>query len=109
LAGLILSLAIGLLYFRDLGDVTQMLLKIKRKDVHFFIRNEQRLLATGLGAVVVATIAHFALGGGPFWVWLTALLLCALLYGFRYIWVRFFRARTQADFHDNFKPEPRLG
>ncbi len=31
-SGLILSLGIGLVYFRDLGDVSQMLLKVKRQN-----------------------------------------------------------------------------
>lgn len=85
--GIAIALPIGALYFRDLGDVTQMLLRVKRKDLNFFIRNEGRLLASGLGALAVATIAHLALGGGPDWAWLTAILLCILLYGFPYIWV----------------------
>ena len=29
-SGLIVSLIIGLFYFRDLGDVSQMLIKVKR-------------------------------------------------------------------------------
>jgi hypothetical protein len=51
------ALAIGALYFRDLGDASQMLLKVKRENMLRFIRNEYRLLEIGLGALAVATIA----------------------------------------------------
>jgi hypothetical protein len=84
---LVVSLAIGLVYFRDLGDVSQMLLKVKRKNMIRFIRNEYRLLAIGLAALGLATFAHFYLNAGPRGIWLAAILLCALLYGFPYIWV----------------------
>ncbi len=85
--GLIGSLGIGFVYFRDLGDVSQMLLKVKRENMVRFIRNEYRLIAIGLGAFVVATLAHFALGAGPFWLWLVAAVLVLFLYGFPYVWV----------------------
>ena len=38
--GLTVSLVIGFVYFRDLGDVSQMLIRVKRKDMIRFIRNE---------------------------------------------------------------------
>ena len=86
-SGLAVSFAIGLLYFRDLGDVSQMLIKVKRKNMMRFIRNEYRLLAIGLAALGLATFAHFYLNAGPRGIWVAAILLCALLYGFPYIWV----------------------
>lgn len=86
-AGLIVALGIGFLYFRDLGDVSQMVLKVKRANMVRFIRNERRLVLIGLGGALVMTVAHFALGGGPFWLWLIAILLCAVLFGFPYVWV----------------------
>ena len=42
--GLVVSMGIGLAYFRDLGDVSQMVLKVKRRNMIRFIRNECRLL-----------------------------------------------------------------
>jgi len=86
-AGLAVSLAIGLLYFRDLGDVSQMILKVKRANMVRFIRNEYRLLAVGVAGAGVMTLAHFALGGGPFWLWLLAFLLSVVLFAFPYVWV----------------------
>ncbi|CAJ1369463.1 unnamed protein product [Effrenium voratum] len=85
--GLAVSLVIGLLYFRDLGDVTQMVLKVKRANMVRFIRNENRLLAAGLAGAAIMTLAHFSVGGGPFWLWLAAFLLLVVLYGFPYVWV----------------------
>lgn len=86
-SGLAATLVIGLLYFRDLGDVSQMLIRVKRRNVVRFIRNEYRLLAIGLAALALMTIAHFGLGAGSRVLWWTAILLCAVLYGFPYIWV----------------------
>ena len=86
-SGLIVSFVIGLIYFRDLGDVSQMLIKVKRKNMLRFIRNEYRLLSIGLGALALATAVHFNFDAGPRGIWLAATLLCAVLYGFPYIWV----------------------
>ena len=62
--GLSVSLVIGFLYFRDLGDVSQMLILVKRENMLRFIRNEHRLLAIGLTALALMTIAHFGLSAG---------------------------------------------
>lgn len=86
-AGLVISVGIGALYFRDLGDVSQMLIRVKRDNVLRFIRNERRLIGIGLSAWVVMTVAHFAVDGGPRPIWWVATLLCVFLYGFPYVWV----------------------
>ncbi len=86
-SGGVVSLVIGLLYFRDLGDVSQMLIKVKRKNMLRFIRNEYRLLAIGLAALALMTGAHFGIDAGSRGVWWAAILLGAFLYGFPYIWV----------------------
>ena len=57
-SGLIVSFVIGFFYFRDLGDVSQMLIKVKRKNMIRFIRNEYRLLAIGLGAPLESAVAQ---------------------------------------------------
>ncbi len=85
--GLAVSLVIGLVYFRDLGDVSQMLIRVKRKNMIRFIRNEYRLLATGLGALLLMTVVHFGFDAGSRVVWWAAILLCVFLYGFPYVWV----------------------
>lgn len=85
--GLIVSLGIGFVYFRDLGDISQMLLKVKRQNMVRFIRHEYRLIGVGLGAFAIATLAHFLLGGGQGWLWIVSALLVLFLYGFPYVWV----------------------
>jgi len=42
---LIIALAIGGIYFRDLGDVPQLFMKVKRSSMIRFIRYEYRFLA----------------------------------------------------------------
>lgn len=89
-AGLAISLVIGFLYFRDLGDVSQMILKVKRENTLRFIRNEYRYAAIGLSALVVMLIGH-ALGGGPGWLFFMGLpvitFLVVFLYVFPWVWV----------------------
>ena len=84
---LFLSIGIGLIYFRDLGDVSQMVLKVKRHNMVRFIRNENRLIVTGLVAAVVMTISHLLFGAGPGWLFWIVLLLVMFLYGFTWVWV----------------------
>ncbi|MEH6470353.1 MAG: DUF3179 domain-containing (seleno)protein [Halopseudomonas sp.] len=81
------ALYIGFLYFRDLGDVTQMLLKVKRADTIRFIRNEYKILAVGICALGLMLIAHFGLNAGPAWFLWVSLALMALFYIFPWVWV----------------------
>ncbi|MEH6836798.1 hypothetical protein [Falsihalocynthiibacter arcticus] len=66
-AGLLASLSIGFIYFRDLGDVSQMILKVKRKNMIRFIQHEYKFIAVGLGSAVVMLIG-FIFGGGMGWL-----------------------------------------
>ena len=84
---LLTSLVIGAIYFRDLGDVSQMILKVKRKNMIRFIRHEYRLIGTGLAAALAMAIVHLGFGVGPDWVFWTALVLLVFLYGFPWVWV----------------------
>jgi hypothetical protein len=85
--GLVVSVVIGAAYFRDLGDVSQMVLKVKRKNMIRFIRNEYRVVGTGLGAGAAMAVAHLGFGAGPGWVFWLALAAIAFLYGFTWVWV----------------------
>jgi hypothetical protein len=86
-AALAVSFVIGFFYFRDLGDVSQMLLKVKREDMLRFIRNEYRLITVGLAALAVACVVHLGFDAGSRAILLTAILVSVLLYGFPYVWV----------------------
>ena len=41
------------LYFRDLGDVTQALLSVERKNMLRATRNENKMIAIGLGGTAI--------------------------------------------------------
>jgi hypothetical protein len=60
--GLVVAVGIGFVYFRDLGDISQIVIKVKRENMVRFIRNEYRFLAIGLGATALMIIAHMGLG-----------------------------------------------
>lgn len=64
-AGLMISLVIGFIYFRDLGDVVQMIMKVKREDTARFIRHEYKLLTIGIVAAGVMIFAHLRMDAGP--------------------------------------------
>ena len=88
--GLLVSLVIGFVYFRDLGDVSQMILKVKRDDTLRFIRNEYKYAAIGLAALGIMLIGHL-LGGGPGWLMFMGLpfvtFIVLFLYLFPWVWV----------------------
>ncbi|MEP2530685.1 DUF3179 domain-containing (seleno)protein [Shimia sp.] len=85
-AGMITSFVIGFWYFRDLGDVSQMLLKVKRENTVRFIRHEYKFIAVGALSVLVMIVAY-AFGGGFGWVFWIALPVVAFLYVFPWVWV----------------------
>jgi hypothetical protein len=87
LIGLVIAVGVGFAYFRDLGDVSQMFLRVKRKHMIRFIRNEYRLLAVGLGATALMALAYLAFDGGTAWLFWPALLLVGVLYGFPWVYV----------------------
>jgi hypothetical protein len=85
--GLAVSTAVGFLYFRDLGDVSQMVIKVKRANIIRFIRHEYRFLGVGLTAALVAAIAHIVFGGGPHLLMWLLLAMLGLFYVFPWVYV----------------------
>lgn len=85
--GLIASAGIGFVYFRDLGDITQMVLKVKRANMLRFIRYEYYLLAAAAAGFAVMIIAHLVIGSGPAWVFWPAAIVILVLLGFPWVWV----------------------
>ena len=84
--GGLFSVTIGFIYFRDLGDVIQMFLKVKRENMARFIRHEKKFVAAGLAAAVVMIIGYL-MGGGTAWLFWITLAVVVVFYGFPYVWV----------------------
>ena len=84
--GFFLSLVLGLIYFRDAGDISQFVIRIKRENIIRLIRHEYSVLAVGLGSAFMMTLAHLILGGGPNWLFWTALILYFFFYLYPYTW-----------------------
>jgi hypothetical protein len=102
--GMVVSLLIGATYFRDLGDVSQMILKVKRQNMIRFIRHEYTLIGIGLAAALVMVVAHLGFSVGPPWLFWAALALVAFLYAFPWIWVHL-GLRNQANSASYFSNE----
>jgi len=85
--GLVVSIGIGFVYFRDLGDVSQMVLKVKRENMLRFIRHENTFLGVGLVFASAMAAAHLGFGGGPVWVFWPAVAVVVLFYAFPWIYV----------------------
>lgn len=81
------SLLIAIVYFRDLGDIPQLLMSTKRANVDRFIRNEYRFLVIGLGALFVSAITHFFFDAGSGWIFWIATVLTVGLIAFTWIYV----------------------
>jgi len=84
---LVISIGIGFVYFRDLGDVSQMVLKVKRENMLRFIRHENLFIGVGLAFAAGMAVAHLGFGGGPVWVFWPAMGFVALFYAFPWIYV----------------------
>lgn len=85
--GLLVSFIVGLLYFRDLGDIPQLLIKTKRANVDRFIRHEYKIVTAGLGAWLIATISYLGFGAGAGWVYWIASLSIIFFYAFTWAYV----------------------
>lgn len=86
-AGLAVSLVAGFFYFRELGDISQMFFRIKRKNLVWVIRHEYKIMGLGLLGAVVATLSYWIAGAGLGWIWGLALIVWALFYVFPYVWL----------------------
>lgn len=84
---LLFSLAVGLLYFRDLGDIPQLFIKTKRVNVDRFIRNEYTFISLGLAAWFIAAITYFGFGAGTGWIFWIGTLAVAFFYAFTWVYV----------------------
>lgn len=84
--GLAVSLVIGFLYFRDLGDISQMVIKTKRENTVRFMKHEYRLVGVGLLATLTMIVGH-TMGGGIGWLFWTTLIVTVFFFAFTWVWV----------------------
>ena len=85
------------MYFRELGDASQMLLKVKRDNMLWFIRNEYKVIIPGIAAGLLAAVIHFTTGAGnPVMFWVIAAVI-VILYGFTWVWVHIGMRHQQHD------------
>ncbi|MEM9394133.1 MAG: DUF3179 domain-containing (seleno)protein [Pseudomonadota bacterium] len=82
-----IAVAIAVLYFRDLGDIPQLLIRTKRSNVDRFIRNEYRFLGACLFLWMVSAIVHFRFAGGAGWVFWLGTLVTLGLVAFTWVYV----------------------
>ena len=75
------------IYFRDLGDITQVILDVSRKNMLKAIRNENKLVATGLIGTALAVALHSLYGAGIAWVTVTLCVANLFMVGFPWIWL----------------------
>jgi len=70
-----------------LGDVTQLVMKVKRENMLWIIRNEYKVILPGIAAGVGAAVIHIMTGAGePISFWLITAVL-VIFYGFTWVWV----------------------
>tara|TARA_B100000959_G_C14995267_1_gene629936 strand:+ start:5192 stop:6433 length:1242 start_codon:yes stop_codon:yes gene_type:complete len=74
-------------YFRDLGDVTQAIMSVERKNMLYAIRNENKMIALGLGGTALAAVLHFTVGAGVGWVFNTLAIANVVMIAFVWGWL----------------------
>lgn len=74
-------------YFRDLGDITQALLSVERKNMLYAIRNENRLIAIALAGTAMAGLLHHWQGSGIGWIYYTLASVNVLMVCFVWGWL----------------------
>lgn len=67
-ASLLAATYFSCIYFRDLGDVTQVLLSVERKKMLAAVRNENKMIAMALGGTTIAGMLYFWQGVGIEWI-----------------------------------------
>jgi len=73
--------------FRDMGDITQMFMKVSRESILNTIRWERQLVAGAVISIALAGLLHFFFDAGNGWVLACALLVGAAMLGFPLLWI----------------------
>ena len=80
---------VSFIYFRDLGDVTQMLLTVTRRNMVFAIRHEYAMIAISAVGTTLAALLDYRYGAGLGWSTNAIIALNAFFIGFPYIWLHY--------------------
>jgi hypothetical protein len=93
---LITATFVSYIYFRDLGDITQAFLTVKRKGMIYAIRHEKLMIGVGLVGTIIAVATHMAYGAG--FSFLTYALAIVNIFSvcFPFVWL-YFGLRNQQD------------
>ena len=73
--------------FRDMGDITQMFMKVDRATIFDTIRWEWRLVGAGVGALALASLLHFGTGAGPAVIYWPAFCIFGFMLAFPLLWI----------------------
>jgi hypothetical protein len=88
-AALVVATGVSFLYFRDLGDVTQFVFGVTRKNMVYAIRNEYKMIAVGLIGTAIAVLTHIMYGAGHETVCYVVAATNVVFIGFPYIWLHY--------------------
>ena len=81
------STIVGYFYFRDLGDVTQAMMTVKRKNMIFAIRHENSMIAVALIGTAISVGIHLWLGIGNSTIIKTVASVNVFFVAFPWIWL----------------------
>ncbi|MEH6581056.1 MAG: DUF3179 domain-containing (seleno)protein [Halioglobus sp.] len=84
---LLIATRVSYTYFRDLGDVTQALMTVERSNMLEAIRNENKMIAIGLGGTAIAFVLHLWQGAGIDWVFNTLAIANVVMIAFVWGWL----------------------
>jgi len=81
------SLGAAFIYFRDLGDITQALMPVERRNMAFAIRHEVHLIGVSAGCVGAAIVTYLFFGAGNGYALLFGGFLVGGMIGFPWVWL----------------------
>ena len=87
-SALVIATVAGYIYFRDLGDVTQIFMNVTRQSIVKTIRNEKLLIGLGVGGITVGIATHFLAQSGHGGALTAISAAVVFMFCFPYIWLR---------------------
>ena len=84
---MVVSTVVAYFYFRDLGDVTQAMMTVKRKNMIFAIRHENSMIAVGLIGTAISVALHLGLEIGNSTIINTVASVNVFFVAFPWIWL----------------------